>query len=168
MNIELVILFFALSVINVFLQTAKTLVMIRTDNKHIASITQGIVYAFYTIVIVYTNCDLSLFTKCLICGFSNIIGSELCYSIINPLMDKFKKDKLWKIEATINNYNIEPEYDDCIIELKNSKIPFNYINIEKYIIINCFCSTQKESQIIKEILKKYNAKYFVTEQNAKL
>ena len=53
--------------------------------------------------------------------------------------------------------------DDCIIELRKNDIPFNYIDINKYIIINCYCATQKDSTIVKEILDKYNAKYFVSE-----
>jgi hypothetical protein len=77
--------------------------------------------------------------------------------------EKKRKDKLWKVEATIKNENLYPEDDDCIIELRKSDIPFNYIDINKYIIINCYCATQKDSAIVKEILDKYNAKYFASE-----
>ena len=33
--------------------------------------------------------------------------------------------------------------------------------IGKNIIINAYCATSKESESVKEIIKKYNAKYFV-------
>lgn len=163
MNIQLLILFFILSIVNVFLQTTKTLVMIRTDNKHIASLTQAIVYAFYTVVIVYSNCELSLFYKCLICGLANLLGSELCYSVINPIMEKFKKDKLWKIEMTIPAKFCEAVHSDL------KEIPHSYLEISnKHTLFIFYCATQKQSQKVKDITKQYQAKYFVTEQNARL
>ena len=43
-------------------------------------------------------------------------------------------------------------------------ISYNYIEgIGKYTIFNIFCVTQKQSIAVKEILKAYNAKYFVSE-----
>lgn len=165
MDMKLLTLFFALSIINVFLQTAKTLVMVRTDNPHIVAITQAIVYAFYTIILVYSNCELSLFMKCAVCGVANLIGSELSYLVVNPVMRKFRKDKLWKIEAAVHK---DPGWEKVIWELKEQRISCNYIEIENDIIINCFCPTQSESHNARIILKKANAKYFVTEQNAVL
>ena len=42
-------------------------------------------------------------------------------------------------------------------------IPFNYVNIEKYILFNLYCATQEESKKVKKLLDAYDAKYFVTE-----
>ena len=163
MDTKLLILFFVLSIVNVFLQTTKTLVMIRTDNQHVVALTQAIVYAFYTIVIVYSNSDLPLLYKCIACGLANLIGSELCYFVINPIMEKFKKDKLWKIEMTI-----PAEYCNAVhFDLK--EIPHSYLEISnKHTLFIFYCSTQKQSQKVKDITKQYDAKYFVTEQNARL
>lgn len=163
MDIKLLVLFFVLSIVNVFLQTTKTLVMIRTDNKHIVALTQAIVYAFYTVVIVYSNSDLPLIHKCVVCGLANLIGSELCYMVINPLMEKFKKDKLWKIEMTIPTEYCKAVHHDL------KEIPHSYLEISnKHTLFIFYCSTQKQSQKVKDITKQYDAKYFVTEQNARL
>ena len=44
------------------------------------------------------------------------------------------------------------------------KIPYNYIEgVGKYTIFNVFCSNQEQSTAVKEILKAYRAKYFVSE-----
>ena len=67
------------------------------------------------------------------------------------------------MEATIPSTGIDPKYDDCIIELKKSGVPFNYIDVNKYLLINCYCATQKDSAKVKAILNQFNAKYFVSE-----
>lgn len=165
MDFKLLAIFFILSIVNVFLQTTKTLVMIRTDNKHIVALTQAIVYAFYTIVIVYSNCDLPLLYKCLICGLANIIGSELCYIITNPILEKFKKDKLWRITATIPQ-NIDSTEITSKLTSKGIK-SIVYIG-EGVKLIDIYSKTQGESLVIKEILAPLNIKYSVVEIDKKL
>ena len=103
-------------------------------------------------------CELELWLKALIVALANLVGVY----VVKLLEEKARKDKLWKVEATLLNQNLG-ENDDCIIELRENNISFNYIDINKYLIINCFCATQKESAIVKSILDKYNAKYFVSE-----
>ena len=68
--------------------------------------------------------------------------------------------KLWKVEATIDS---RFEWEQLISDLKACGIPCNYIDIDKYILINCYCATQRESAAVKKSLDRYNAKYFVTE-----
>ena len=48
--------------------------------------------------------------------------------------------------------------------LNKAKVPYNYIDgVGKYTLFNIFCSTQQQSTAVKEILKAYEAKYFVSE-----
>jgi hypothetical protein len=71
-----------------------------------------------------------------------------------------RKDKLWKIEATIlaeSTANLRKELNEA--GLSNKYIP----NIGRYTEFNIYCPTQVESAKAKKILSKYNAKYFVTE-----
>lgn len=161
MDYNFIIIFFVCSVINVFLQTAKSLIMIRTTNKHINAITQAIVYAFYTIVIVFTAQDVALWLKCVICGVSNLIGTELTYIVVNPIMDRMKKEKLWKIEVSVPRENT-PELIDTINELN---LQYNWFEIDNYILFGFYCYTRQESEIVKNLVKKYNGKYFITEMN---
>ena len=76
--------------------------------------------------------------------------------------DTVKKDSKVKKavkKAIFNGYN-----EDVIVMLTKAEIPFNYIEgIGKYTIFNVFCSTQEQSTAVKEILKAYRAKYFVSE-----
>ena len=47
--------------------------------------------------------------------------------------------------------------------LDTLRIPYSYIDIEKYMLFNVYCETQKQSTVIKTIVEKYHAKYFVAE-----
>ena len=158
MNVELLIIFIILSIVNVILQTIKSIATMKCG-KTLAAIVNAIAFGLYTVVLVYTNCDLPLALKAIVVALCNLVGVWL----VKYGEEKARKDKLWKVEATIPNEGIAPEWDDCIIELKQSNVPMNYIDITKYILINCYCATQADSAKVKAILDKYEAKYFVSE-----
>ena len=157
MDTKLLIIFIILNIINVIIQTVKSIATIQCG-KTMAAIINAVAYGFYTIVTIYLLCDLPLMWKAAIVALCNLVGVW----VVKWLEEKARKDKLWKVEATITNEGFG-EDDDCIIDLKRANIPFNYIDVQKYILINCYCATQKESKIVKEILNKYQAKYFVSE-----
>lgn len=74
--------------------------------------------------------------------------------------EKARKDKLWKIEATIK----DPEDANfCSHLLEINDIPFNYVDIRKYTLFNCYCATSVESKKVKTIFEMCNAKYFASE-----
>lgn len=151
--------FIILNIVNVVIQTIKSIATIKCGAWSAAAI-NAVAYGLYTVVVVYMNADgLGIFWKAIIIGICNLIGVY----VVKLIEAKSRKDKLWKVEATIHSQGLEPKNDDCIIALKQSGVPFNYIDANKYIIINCYCATQKESSIVKAILEYYEAKYFVSE-----
>lgn len=153
MNEKLFITFVILNIVNVIIQTVKSLATVKCG-KTVASIVNAIAYGLYTVVVVYTVCDLPLWLKVVVVGVANLIGVY----VVKLIEEKSRKDKLWKIEATVNGIEC---YEDLFME----NISCNCLNTNKkgQFIINCFCPTQKESAKAKEILDKHNAKYFVTE-----
>ena len=156
---EMLIIFIVLTILNVVIQTIKSIATIKCG-KVVASLVNAVAYGLYTYVIFFTSADgIDLHAKALITAFANLVGVY----VVKFFEEKARKDKLWKVEATIPNQGIFAENDDCLIELKKANIPMNYIDINKYILVNCYCATQAESKIVKEILNKYNAKYFVSE-----
>mgnify|MGYP003416530338 FL=1 len=71
-----------------------------------------------------------------------------------------RKDKLWKIEATV----YKPYTESLDHDLKKAGIPHNYIeNVGKYTVFNLFCETQAQSKAAKAILDNNKAKFFVSE-----
>lgn len=157
MDTKLLVIFIVLNIFNVIIQTVKSIATVKCG-KVVAAIINAVAYGLYTIVTVYMLCELDLWLKAVVVAVANLIGVY----VVKLLEEKARKDKLWKVEATLLNQNLG-ENDDCIIELRENNISFNYIDINKYLIINCFCATQKESATVKSILDKYNAKYFVSE-----
>lgn len=158
MDIQLLLTFIVLNILNVVIQTIKNIATVKCG-KGVAASVNAVAYGLYTIVTVYMLCELPLFWKAGIVALCNLIG---VYAV-KWGEEKSRKDKLWKVEATIHNYGTDPDWDDCIIALKDANIPFNYIDIQKYILINCYCATQAESAKVKQILDQHNAKYFVSE-----
>ena len=152
---ELLVVFIVLNAINVIIQTIKSLCTINCG-KMIAALVNALAYGFYTVVVIYMVCDLPLLWKVLIVGACNFIGVFL----VKWVEDKARKDKLWKIEATVYAACTESLDHD----LKKAGIPHNYIeNIGKYTVFNLFCETQVQSKTAREILDNNKAKFFVSE-----
>ena len=140
--------------VNVILQTVKSLVTIKCT-KGVAALINAIAYGLYTVVVVYTVCDLPLLVKALVVAVCNLIGVW----VVKWAEEKSRKDKLWKIEVTIPTNHAEQ------VDFDLRAIPHSYIKISpKHTLFNVYCDTQVESLKVKEIVKNYNAKYFVTEQ----
>ena len=149
------ITFITLSIINVIFSTVRSITTIKGSTL-VASLVSGGYFAFYNIMLIYTVADFPMWQKCVITFFCNVFG----VAIVKLIEAKMQKDKLWKVEATINKTN---QSDVCEM-LNKAKVPYNYIEgVGKYTIFNVFCATQNQSIAVKEILKAYNAKYFVSE-----
>jgi hypothetical protein len=126
-------------------------------NKYVAAVANAVAYGFYTYIIVLTLCDLPMLEKCIITALANLVG----VFVVKWVEEKAEKDKLWKIETTFNKK--ENFIHNLDVWAKIHKIPYNYIDIDKYIIVNFYSATQKESLVIKEFIKKFNGNYFVSE-----
>ena len=152
------ITFIVLSIINVIFSTVRSITTIKGSTL-VASLVSGGYFAFYNIMLIYTVTDFPMWQKCVITFFCNVFG----VAIVKLIEAKMQKDKLWKVEATINKTN----QNDVREMLNKAKVPYNYIEgVGKYTIFNVFCVTQNQSIAVREILKAYNAKYFVTESKA--
>lgn len=153
---QLLILFIVLNIVNVILQTAKSIVTIKAGKVPAAAI-NGIAYGLYTILLIYINGDLPLMSKVLVVALSNLVGVY----IVKLIEEKMRKDKLWKIEFSIKNKT--ENYIPIETLLKERQISFSSIPVGDYTVFNCYASTQTQSSQIKTIIDLYHAKYFVTE-----
>ena len=151
----LLLTFITLNIFNVIIQTVKSIATVKCG-KTAAAIINAVAYGLYTIVTVYMLCELDLWVKALIVAVCNLIGVY----IVKLIEEKSRKDKLWKVEATIKAKNRRK----ILTYLINSEIPYNYYLLQTGdIIVNCYCYSQKQSQIVREILNECDAKYFVSE-----
>ena len=152
---KILILFTVLTILNTIIQTIKSIATIRCG-KTLASLINALAYGLYTYVIIFTSAEgMSIHIKALITALANLVGVY----VVKLVEEKTRKDKLWEVRATINRADFEAVKQ--FIDLKI--VPANYIDIDKYFIVNFYCATQKESAMVKELLDKYHAKYFVSE-----
>lgn len=154
MDTQLLIIFIVLNILNVIIQTIKSIATVKCG-KAVAALVNAIAYGLYTVVTVYMMCSLPLGWKAAIVALCNLIGVY----VVKWAEEKARKDKLWKVEATVNPIHLD--------KLKNifekNGIPFSYIDVNKYVIFNLYCATQKDSLFVKSVLDQHNAKYFVSE-----
>ena len=155
MEMKLLILFVVMNIVNVVIQTIKSIATIKCG-KWGASVINALAYGLYTYIVVLTMCDLPLLAKCLIVAGANFVGVY----VVKLIEEKMRKDKLWKVEATI----LRGHTNELHNTLDRLNIPHNYLeNVGPYTLFNIYCDTQKESALAKSVLEKYGAKYFVTE-----
>lgn len=151
---KLLIIFIAFNALNVVIQTIKSIATIKCG-KTMAAIVNAIAYGLYTYIVVLTVCELPLWEKILVVALCNFVGVW----VVKYVEEKMRKDKLWKVEATVYAHNTAA----LDIALTECHIPHNYINAGKYSIFNCYCATQEESRQVKKALDEIGAKFFVSE-----
>ena len=156
---KLLVLFIVLSVVNVILQTFKSLATVKCG-KIGAALVNATAYGLYTVVLVYTNADFPLWEKVLVTAVCNLVGVY----IVKAIEEKARKDKLWKVETTVN-------CDDTFkvrLALRDAGLSYSVIstNTKDRSVFNIYCPTKKESEKVKEILGNFDAKYFVTESKS--
>ena len=151
METKLLIIFIVLNIINVVIQTVKSIATVKSS-KLVAASVNAIAYGLYTIVTIYILCDLPLLIKAAVVAICNLIGVY----VVKLIEEKMRKDKLWKIEATFDK-----EYLETIHRL--TAIPHSYIDIGSHVIFNFYAENLRQSLIVKDIIKKYHGKYFASE-----
>ena len=151
----LLLTFIILNILNVIIQTVKSIATVKCG-KTAAAIINAVAYGLYTIVTVYMMCELELWLKALIVAVANLIGVY----VVKFLEEKARKDKLWKVEATVLRGWTKELHRALVV----AEIPHNYLeNVGKYTLFNIFCETQAQSTKAKHILDSFEAKYFVSE-----
>lgn len=154
------LVFIVLNIINVVIQTVKSIATIKCGAWAAASI-NALAYGLYTVVVVYMNADgLGLFWKALIIGVANLLGVY----VVKLVEIKKRKDKLWLVKITVKRENGEA----VRAFFKENDIPFTWYDVEKYYVCDCFCSTQKQTLQVAKICDTYGGKMFATENKLNL
>lgn len=153
MNMNLLLIFVALSIVNVVFSTIKSIVTIKSG-PWVASIVSALYYGYYNIVLIYTVADFPLWQKVVVTAGCNLVG----VFIVKYGEEKARKDKLWKVELTVPT-----EYKNAV-DFDLRTVPHSYIELsDKHTLFNFYCATQVDSAKVKVIADQYEAKYFVAE-----
>ena len=159
MDIGLLWLFVGITIVNVILNTTRTIVTVK-GGMFWSSFIAAIAFGFYVIVVVYTVCELPLWLKAIVTAIANFVGTYF----VKWLELKFRKDRLWMVDVVIYKKNLKYATDF----LNNRGIQFSEMpiaNSESH-VFHIYSNTQDESREIKSLLKTFNAKYVVVESKS--
>ena len=72
-KMKLLFQFIILNIVNVIMQTVKTMVTVKAS-KGVAAVVNAVAFGLYTVVTVYMMCELPLGTKAFILALCNLVG----------------------------------------------------------------------------------------------
>ena len=154
MNTQLLITFIVLNILNVIIQTVKSIVTIKCG-KGIAAIVNAVAFGLYTIVTVYLMCELNLYLKAGIVALCNLVGVY----VVKWCEEKARKDRLWLVKITVPSNNFSALYE----EITCKDIPCTYYNLQKYYVLDCYCEKQEDTVFVTTLCQKYHGKMFASE-----
>ena len=157
------IFFFFMTLVNVIVATIKTIVTARSDNKLLVSSVNALAYGIYAIV-VKQIATFPLEKTVVIVIISNLIGVTL--SMI--LIEKLKKDKLWKISVTSTmgeGWEIKEKLEENGLSYTSYPI---YTKRGENTGFDIFARTSQESAIAKKLLEDFSVKYHYSEVKTQL
>ena len=158
-NAGLLALFVVLTIVNVILNTARTIVTVK-GGLFWSSFISAIAFGFYVVVIVYTVCDLPLWIKAITTALANFVGTYF----VKWVEMKVRKDRLWMVDVVLTGpqiYAAKSYLDPWKIQY--IEIPISNSDSSQFHI---YSKTQDESRRIKDLLEGYNAKYVVLESKS--
>lgn len=149
-------LFFVLNLINVVLGTMRSILTVKST-PFVSMVINTVSYTFYSgIVKLVSGQDMAVVL--ITTALTNIVGVYIARFIL----DKCRKDKLWRITATIPN-SLSSEIELLTKRLKEKDIKSVVYVGEGVKLIDIYSKTQGESIVVKEILEPLKVKYSVVE-----
>lgn len=157
---KIIIAFFIAQFINVVLSTLKSVITIK-GGKNWAAVANAVSYGFNTIVI-KSLVEVDMEVAVLITIITNLIGVYFGLGLI----EKIRKDQLWKITVTVPAEQLS-EFKQELIKNDVSFIIYE-TRWDAYKVIDIFSKEKTDSKLIKEIFKSYNVKYTISANSASL
>lgn len=153
---KMIILFSALTILNVVIQTIKSLCTVKCSTK-VSACVNALAYGLYTFVIFYTTADgMSLWLKALITAIANLIGVV----VANKLFDKmFSHEVRWKVEVSVPN-TVNRDFEN---QLTKYKLEWCFCGWgDGWTNYAVFCPDKNASKALNEIMPQ-DAKYNIVE-----
>lgn len=158
---SLVLAFFITQLVNVFLSTIKTVLTVR-GTQLTATIINTVSYTINAAVISQVGKVNDTILVCIITAVTNLIGVYFSLSIL----ERFRKETLWKIDATIAVEDIK----DVKQSLHDEDIPFITLvsDWDKRVPMFVYASNRSVSKKVQKIFSKYDVKYTISSSTKEL
>lgn len=157
MNATLILTFIIFNILNVVIQTIKSIATIKCG-KTMAAIVNAVAYGLYTYIIVLTTCELALWIKVIVVALANLVG----VFVVKYVEEKKRKDRLWKVELAVP-FRSATTAENLIRE---NEISYNAVIVGDWVMFNTYCTTQKQSSKMAEICKVVGGKISAYESKA--
>jgi uncharacterized protein YebE (UPF0316 family) len=145
-----ILIFIIATIVNVTLSTIRALCTIK-GGKWLSATTNAVCYGFYPLIVMLTaKGTVDILINMLITAVVNFV----CVWIIKLVEEKARKDKLWKVEVACPMVHS----DDLHELLKENNIPHNYVMVGSWVMFNCYCMTQKDTQVVIDLSTKRECK----------
>lgn len=150
-----IIIFIACTFANVVISTIKSVMTIK-GGKCAAALWNALSFGLYTYIVVLTaTAPVSTLWKVIITAGCNLIG---VYGV-KLVEEKMRKDKMWKIEMTVRNENVEKLH----ALLTKAGISNHYLTAGKHTVFSCYCENKEQTEITMTCGKICQAKTFASE-----
>ena len=158
-DMSLLALFVILTIVNVILNTARTIITVK-GGMFWSSFIAALAFGFYTIVIIYTVCELPMWMKATVTALANFVGTYF----VKWLEQKVRKDKLWMVDVVLTGNQIyaAKSYLDPW-KIQYIEMPISNSDSSQFHI---YSKTKEESSNIRTMLREYDAKYIVVESKS--
>lgn len=152
-----VVIFFIINLVNVGLMTTKSILTIKST-KLIASCMNAVAYGFYALIVKsMMNIETEVVIVC------TVLANLIAVYFSMWLLDKLKKDRLWKI-SIVTDWKNSGEITKGLIENGIGYYSYNiYTEYGTSVNLDIFSKSQKESEIIKNIVSDFDIKYHIIE-----
>lgn len=158
-NLNLLSIFVVVAVVNVILNTIRTIVTVK-GGMFWSAFMSAIAFSFYTVVIIFTVCELPTWVKVVVTALANFTGTYF----VKWFELKFRKDRLWMVDVVIFKKNLET----ATKFLNERGIQFTEVpmsNSDSH-VFHIYSNTQSESREIKSLLSRFNARCVVVESKS--
>ncbi len=160
---EILLVFTALTIINVVLSTAKSIITVK-GGMWTAAFMNAFTYGVYTYLVFFTADDtLTLWQKAVITFICNFVGVLL----VKWIETKATKDKLWVFLATAKTDLAELHQVNEMLKQVGIKLLYNEVVANELYSLQIFSNSQKESKMIEGILENFDINYCAVETKMK-
>ena len=154
----MILTFVLLQFLNIVISTFKSVLLIKGTKAH-AALINAVSYSLGIFITYYVSNEISIYYSIPITFILNLFGVYIGLTIL----DKIRKDQLWRISTTIKaDYLV-----DYISELRSEGVqlmPYETGRTD-YSVVDVFSNNREETKKIHPIMKKYQVKYTILKSN---
>lgn len=157
----MVLTFILLQFLNIIISTFKSVLLIKGTKAH-AALINAISYSLAIFITYVVSNEISIYYSIPITFILNLVGVYIGLTIL----EKLRKDQLWRISTTIKTEYLE-DYIQALRAEGVQLMPYE-TGRHDYSVVDVFSNNREETSRIQPIIKKYEVKYTILKNSYEL